>query len=390
MSKRDFYEILGVSKSSSQDEIKKAYRKVAMQFHPDRNPGDKSAEEKFKEAAEAYEILSNPDKRAQYDRFGHQAFSAGRGGGSGYSGGSGMNMDDIFSQFGDIFGDESPFGSFFGGGGRSSGSGRTRGTRGSNLRVKIKLNFEEIAKGAQKTIKVKKYVGCNTCSGSGAKDKNSVQTCSTCGGSGQVRRVQNTFLGQMQTVTTCPTCNGEGSTVTHKCTACKGDGRVYGEETLAIDIPAGVREGMQLSLSGKGNAGERGGTAGDLIVLIEEEAHPQLHRDGLNVAFDLHISIPDAVFGTQVEVPTIDGRAKIKIPPGTQSGKIFRLKGKGFPNVNSYEKGDQLIQINVWTPQHVSASEKDMLEKLQHSENFKPKPDKNDKSFFDKVREMFS
>ena len=392
MSKRDFYEILGVTKSSSQDEIKKAYRKVAMQFHPDRNPGDKAAEEKFKEAAEAYEILSDADKRAQYDRFGHQATSAaGRGGG--YGGGAGMNMDDIFSQFGDIFGDESPFGSFFGGssGGRRSGAaGRARGTRGSNLRVKIKLNFEEIAKGAQKTIKVKKYVGCNTCGGSGAKDKNSVQTCSTCGGSGQVRRVQNTFLGQMQTVTTCPTCNGEGSTVTQKCTACKGDGRVYGEETMAIDIPAGVREGMQLSLSGKGNAGERGGAPGDLIVLIEEEAHAQLHRDGLNVAFDLHISIPDAVFGTQVEVPTIDGRAKIKIPPGTQSGKIFRLKGKGFPNVNSYEKGDQLIQINVWTPQHVSSSEKDMLEKLQHSENFKPKPDKNDKSFFDKVREMFS
>jgi molecular chaperone DnaJ len=391
MSKKDFYEILGVSKSSAPDEIKKAYRKVAMQYHPDRNPGDKAAEEKFKEAAEAYEILSDADKRAQYDRFGHQAFSPGRGGGGGYSGG-GMNMDDIFSQFGDIFGDDSPFGSFFGGnsGRRNQGGTRSRGTRGSNLRVKIKLNYEEIAKGAQKTIKVKKYVPCNTCGGGGAKDKNSVQSCGTCGGSGQVRRVQNTFLGQMQTVTTCPTCNGEGSTVTHKCTACKGDGRVYGEETVTIDIPAGVQEGMQLSLGGKGNAGERGGLAGDLIVLIEEEAHPQLHRDGLNVAFDLHISIPDAVFGIQIEVPTIDGRAKIKIPPGTQSGKIFRLKGKGFPNVNGYEKGDQLIQVNVWTPQHVSAAEKDMLEKLQQSENFKPKPDKNDKSFFDKVREMFS
>ncbi len=387
--KQDFYEILGVLKSSSQDEIKKAYRKVAMQHHPDRNPGDKAAEEKFKVAAEAYEVLSDTDKRAQYDRFGHQAFSPGRGGG-GYSGG-GMNMDDIFSQFGDIFGDDSPFGSFFGGGsGRRSSAGRSRGTRGSNLRVKIKLNYEEIAKGAKKTIKVKKYVLCNTCSGSGAKDKNSIQNCGTCGGSGQVRRVQNTFLGQMQTVTTCPTCNGEGSTVTHKCTACKGDGRVYGEETVSIDIPAGVQEGMQLSLSGKGNAGERGGSTGDLIVLIEEESHPQLHRDGLNVAFDLHISIPDAVFGTHVEVPTIDGRAKIKIPPGTQSGKIFRLKGKGFPNVNSYEKGDQLIQVNVWTPQHVSSEEKELLEILQLSENFKPKPEKNDKSFFDKVREMFS
>ncbi len=388
--KKDFYEILGVSKSSSADEIKKAYRKVAMQYHPDRNPGDKPAEEKFKEAAEAYEILSDADKRAQYDRFGHQAFSAGRGGGGGFSGG-GMNTEDIFSQFGDIFGDDNPFGSFFGGSGRrSSGGGKSRGTKGSNLRVKIKLTYEEIAKGASKTIKVKKYVGCTTCSGSGAKDKNSMQNCGTCGGSGQVRRVQNTFLGQMQTVTTCPTCNGEGSTITNKCTACKGEGRVYGEETVTIEIPAGVQEGMQLSVSGKGNAGERGGSNGDLIVLIEEEAHAQLHRDGLNVAYDLHISFSDAVFGIQVEVPTIDGRAKIKIPPGTQSGKIFRLKGKGFPNVNSYEKGDQLIQVNVWTPQHVSNEEKTMLEKMQHSPNFIPKPDKNDKSFFDKVREMFT
>lgn len=385
--KRDYYEILGVNKTASQEEIKKAYRKVAMQFHPDRNPGDKASEEKFKEAAEAYEVLNDADKKAQYDRFGHNAFGGGRSAG-GYSGG-GMNMDDIFSQFGDIFGDDA-FGSFFGQGGRRSAGSRGRGTRGSNLRVKIKLNFEEIAKGATKTIKVKKYIKCNTCDGSGAKDKGSVQTCTGCGGSGQVRRVQNTFLGQMQTVTTCPTCNGEGTTVTAKCGSCKGEGRVYGEETVTIDIPAGVQEGMQLSVGGKGNAGERGGNPGDLIVLIEEEAHPQLHRDGLNVAFDLHISFPDAVFGTQVEVPTIDGRAKIKIPPGTQSGKIFRLKGKGFPNVNSYEKGDQLIQVNVWTPQHVSSEEKDILEKLQSSANFEPKPEKNEKSFFDKVREMFS
>ena len=269
MSKRDYYEILGVAKSATTDEIKKSYRKVAMQFHPDRNPGDKAAEEKFKEAAEAYEILSDADKRAQYDRFGHSAFAQGRGGG-GFSGG-GMNMDDIFSQFGDIFGDESPFGSFFGGGGRrSQGGGRARGVKGSNLRIKIKLNFEEMAKGVSKTVKVKKYVTCNTCSGSGAKDKNSVQTCASCGGSGQVRRVQNTFLGQMQTVTTCPTCNGEGSTIANKCTSCKGEGRVYGEETVTVDIPAGVQEGMQLSLTGKGNAGERGGSNGDLIILIEE------------------------------------------------------------------------------------------------------------------------
>ena len=386
--KRDYYEVLGVSKTASQDEIKKAYRKVAMQHHPDRNPGDKASEERFKEAAEAYEILNDSDKKAQYDRFGHNAFGPGRGGGAG---GAGMNMDDIFSQFGDIFGDDA-FGSFFGGGGggRRGSGGRSHGTRGSNLRVKLKMNYEEIAKGANKTIKVKKYVKCATCQGSGAKDKNSVQTCTGCGGSGQVRRVQNTFLGQMQTVTTCPTCNGEGTTVTAKCPPCKGEGRVYGEETVTIDIPAGVQEGMQLSINGKGNAGERGGNPGDLIVLIEEEAHPHLHRDGLNVAFDLYISFPDAVFGTQVEVPTIDGRAKIKIPAGTQSGKIFRLKGKGFPHVNSYEKGDQLIQVNIWTPQHVSSDEKEELEKMQDSPNFEPKPEKNEKSFFDKVREMFS
>jgi molecular chaperone DnaJ len=386
MSKRDYYEVLGVAKGASADEIKKAYRKVAMQFHPDRNPGDKAAEDKFKEAAEAYEVLSDADKRGQYDRYGHAGLSGnGRGG---YSGGN-MNMDDIFSQFGDIFGDDL-FGSFFGGGRRGGGGGRARGVRGSNLRVKIKLNYEEIAKGVSKNIKVKKYVGCTTCSGSGAKDKNSVQACSTCGGSGQVRRVSNTFLGQMQTVTTCPTCNGEGSIVTAKCAVCKGEGRVYGEETVSIDIPAGVQEGMQLSVGGRGNAGERGGPPGDLIILIEEEQHPELHRDGLNVAFELHISFTDAVFGLQAEVPTIDGKAKIKIPPGTQSGKIFRLKGKGFPGVNSYERGDQLIHVNVWTPQHVTPEEKSMLEKMNESPNFQPKPDKNERNFFDKVREMFS
>lgn len=385
--KRDYYEILGVAKNASADEIKKSYRKVAMQFHPDRNPGDKAAEEKFKEAAEAYEILSDADKRSQYDRFGH----AGVGNGSRGFGGGNMNTEDIFSQFGDIFGDDI-FGSFFGGqgGGRGRGGQRARGTRGSNLRVKLKLNFEEIAKGVTKNIKVKKYVGCTTCSGSGAKDKGSIQTCSTCGGSGQVRKVTSTFLGQMQTVTTCPTCNGEGSTITAKCGSCKGEGRVYGEETVTIDIPAGVQEGMQLNVTGRGNAGERGGPAGDLIVLIEEEGHKELHRDGLNVAFDLHISIPEAIFGANVEVPTIDGRAKIKIPAGTQSGKIFRLKGKGFPAVNSYEKGDQLIQVNVWTPQNLNGEEKAMMEKLQSSENFKPNPDKSERSFFDKVREIFS
>ncbi|OQP67739.1 molecular chaperone DnaJ [Niastella populi] len=382
--KRDYYEILGVQKGASQDEIKKAYRKVAMQFHPDRNPGDKAAEEKFKEAAEAYEVLSDADKRAQYDRFGHAGV---QGNGRGFSGSG--NMEDIFSQFGDIFGDDI-FGSFFGGGGGRRGGQRMRGVRGSNLRIKIKLTYEEIAKGVTKQVKVKKHVPCTTCSGSGAKDKGSVQTCTTCGGSGQVRRVSNTFLGQMQTVTTCPSCNGEGTTITAKCGTCKGEGRMYGEETVTLDIPAGVQEGMQLSLGGRGNAGERGGPPGDLIVLIEEEQHKELHRDGLNVAYELHISFPDACFGTSVEVPTIDGRAKIKIPAGTQSGKIFRLKGKGFPGVNSYEKGDQLIYVNVWTPQNLSAEEKAQLEKMNGSPNFKPQPEKSDKSFFDKVREMFS
>ena len=382
--KRDYYEILEINKSCTEEEIKKAYRKTAMKYHPDRNPGDKTAEEKFKEAAEAYEVLSDSDKRAQYDRFGHSAFSGGRSGGFG-----GMNAEDIFSQFSDIFGDDA-FGGFFGGGGRKSSNSRSHGTRGSNLRVKLKMNFEDIAKGATKTIKVKKQVKCNSCHGSGAKDKNSVQTCSGCGGSGQVRRVQQTFLGAMQTVTTCPQCNGEGQKITSVCNTCKGDGRVYDEETIEIDIPAGVQEGMQLSLNSKGNAGIRGGANGDLIVLIEEEAHPTLHRDGLNVAFDLHIPFPDAVFGTNVEVPTIDGRAKIKIPAGTQSGKIFRLKGKGFPNINGYEKGDQLIQVNIWTPQNISSEEKDMLEKMRKSPNFEPKPEKNEKSFFEKVKEMFN
>ena len=381
--KRDYYEILGISKSASADEIKKAYRKVAMQYHPDRNAGDKAAEEKFKEAAEAYEVLSDADKKSQYDRFGHAGLKNNGRGGFGN-----MNTEDIFSQFGDVFGDDI-FGSFFGGGSRGGGR-RSHGARGSNLRVKIKLNFEEIANGATKTIKVKKYVSCNTCNGTGAKDKGGVQTCSTCGGSGQVRKVTNTFLGQMQTVTTCPGCNGEGTTITSKCTSCRGEGRVYGEETVNIDIPAGVQEGMQLSMSGKGNAGERGGSSGDLIILIEEENHQYLQRDGLNVVFDLHISFTDVVFGTQVEVPTIDGKAKIKIPAGTQSGKIFRLKGKGFPAINSYERGDQLIHVNVWTPKNLNKEQRQFFEKSLTDENFVPQPEKSDKSFFEKVKDMFS
>lgn len=384
MSKRDYYEVLGVTKSASADEIKKAYRKVAMKYHPDKNPGDASAEEKFKEAAEAYEVLSNAEKKARYDQFGH----AGMGGAaSGGFGGGGMRMEDIFSNFGDVFGDDI-FGSFFGGG--RQGGRQAGGARGSNLRVKIKLNFAEIATGAKKTIKVKKYVSCNPCGGSGAKDSSSIQTCGTCGGSGQVRKISNTFLGQMQTVTTCPTCNGSGSSITAKCTSCKGDGRVYGEETVSIDIPAGVMEGMQMSMSGKGNAGEKGGPAGDLLILIEEEKHPELTREGLNVQYMLNVSFPDAVLGTQAEVPTVDGMAKIKIPAGTQSGKIFRLKGKGFPEVNGYDKGDQLVVVKVWTPQQLSDDEKDLIEKLKDSKNFQPgEESKKEKSFFDRIKDMF-
>lgn len=390
MTKRDYYAVLGVAKTASADEIKKSYRKIALQHHPDRNPGDKEAEEKFKEAAEAYDVLSNPDKRAQYDRFGHAGMS-GAGGGGGY-GGHGMRMEDIFQNFGDIFGDDM-FSNFFGGGGRQGG-GRRQGTRGANLRVKLKMSYEEIANGANKKIKVKKHVPCNTCHGSGAKDKGSVQTCGSCGGSGQVRRVTNTFLGQMQTVTTCPTCNGEGMTITQKCTSCKGEGRVYGEETLSIDIPAGVQDGMQLSMTGRGNAGERGGPPGDLLILIEEEKHPHLKRHDLDVVYQLHVSFSDAVLGTQVEVPTIDGKAKIKIPAGTQSGRIFRLKGKGFPAFQSYEKGDELVEVNIWSPQHLTHEEKEMLEKLKHSPNFIPGPEaktmKEDKGFFDKIKDAFT
>ena len=381
--KKDFYEILGVSKSASADEIKKAYRKVAMQYHPDKNPGDKSAEEKFKAAAEAYEILSNPDKKQRYDQYGHAGVSGASGGGQGGFGG-GMRMEDIFENFGDVFGE-----GFFGGGGRSSGGRSRGGNRGSNLRVKVKLNFEEVLKGAHKTIKVKKYVRCETCAGVGAKDKSSVQNCGTCGGSGQVRRVQQTFLGQMQTVTTCPTCNGDGTQIQNKCTPCKGEGRVYGEDTISIDIPAGVQEGMQLSVNGKGNVGERNGQSGDLLVVIEEEKHAELMREGLNVLYELNLSFPDVVMGLEAEIPTITGKAKIKIPAGTQAGKILRLKGKGFPSINSYEKGDQLININVWTPQHLSSEEKKILDKLKDSPNFKPDITKTDKSFFDKIREAF-
>jgi molecular chaperone DnaJ len=381
MAKRDYYDILGVSRNASAEEVKKAYRKNAIKFHPDKNPGDKAAEENFKEAAEAYEVLSSPEKKQRYDQYGHAANASSPNGG-GYGGGN-MNMDDIFSQFGDIFGGGN---SFFGG---QSGRGGRRVARGSNLRIKVKLTLEEISNGAEKKIKVNKQIVCKTCDGSGAKDSSSFHTCNTCGGSGSVHRVTNTILGQMQTTATCPTCNGEGSQITSKCSSCHGDGIVRGEETITINIPAGVSEGMQLSMSGKGNAAPRGGVPGDLIILIEEIPHDSLKREGNNLIYDLHISLIDASLGANVEVPTIDGKAKIKIDAGTQGGKILRLKNKGVPEVNSYHKGDQLIYVNIWTPKVLSASERAILEKLQDSPNFKPQPGKNEKSFFDRMKEYF-
>ncbi|WP_321517070.1 molecular chaperone DnaJ [Marinifilum fragile] len=381
MSKRDYYEVLGVSKSASEAELKKAYRKKAIQFHPDKNPDNKEAEEKFKEAAEAYEVLSNPEKRQRYDQFGH----AGMGGAAGGGFGGGMNMEDIFSHFGDIFGGGSFFGGGFGGGGRSS----RRVNRGSNLRVKVKLTLKEIAEGVEKKIKVKKYVECNSCNGSGAKDGSSFSTCSTCNGSGQVTRIQNTILGQMQTSSTCPSCNGEGKMITNKCTSCAGEGIVRDEEIISINIPAGVAEGMQLSVSGKGNAARRGGINGDLLILIQEEEHPELVRDENDLLYNLFISIPDSILGTAVEIPTIENKVKVKIDGGTQPGKILRLRGKGLPDVNGYGRGDLLVKINVWVPNNVSKEEKKVLEKLQNSESFKPKPTSQEKSFFKKVRNFF-
>ena len=383
MAKRDYYEVLGVSKSADAAELKKAYRKLAVQFHPDRNPDDKTAEDKFKEAAEAYEVLSDPDKKAKYDRYGHAAVD----GQGGFSGG-GMTMDDIFSQFGDVFGD-SGFGSFFGGGGGGAASGRQRGQKGTNLRIKVSLTLEEIAHGVHKKIKVKKEVACNTCNGSGAKDSSSVKVCNTCGGNGVVRQVRNTFLGQMQTTVTCPTCNGSGKIISSFCGGCKGSGTSHGEETIDIDIPAGVEAGMQLSMRTRGNAGQKGGPAGDLIINIEEKEHEFLQRDGQNILFEQFLSFADASIGTQVEVPTLDGKVRIKIPPGTQSGKIFRLQDKGLPTVQGYGKGDQLIHVNVWTPKKLTQEERDLLEKMRTMPNFTPSPQKSDRTLYEKLRDYF-
>jgi molecular chaperone DnaJ len=383
MAKRDYYEILGVSKTADEAEIKKAYRKMAIKYHPDKNPDDPSAEEKFKEAAEAYEVLSNAEKRQRYDRFGHQGVGGAPGGG-GFSGGfgGGMSMDDIFEQFGDIFGGGGGgFRGGFGGGGR-------RVNKGSNLRVRIKLNLQEVANGVTKKLKVNKYVACDTCTGTGAKD-GSYTTCGTCRGSGQVTRITNTILGQMQTASTCPTCSGEGKIIEHKCTKCYGDGIVKGEEVVELNIPAGVAEGMQLSVRGKGNAAARGGVNGDLIVVVEEEEHPDLKRDGANLHHELHVNFADAALGTSLEVPTVDGKARIKLDPGTQGGKLLRLRGKGLPDLERGGKGDIIVHVNIWTPRNLSKQEKDVLEKLRDSDNFRPDPGKSERSFFDKMKDYF-
>jgi molecular chaperone DnaJ len=381
MGKRDYYEILEVPKNASKEEIKKAYRKQALKYHPDKNPGDTGAEEKFKEAAEAYEVLSNDDKRTRYDRFGH----AGLGGAPGGGFGGGMTIEDIFSSFGDIFGDA--FGGF-------GGFGSTRRTsrsirKGSNLRVKVRLNLKEIANGAEKKIKVNKYVSCSSCNGTGAEGGSSFSTCSTCNGSGQVTRVSNTFLGQMQTVTTCPTCGGEGKNISHKCTKCYGEGIVREEEVIPISIPAGVAEGMQMTVAGKGNAARRGGVNGDLLVMIQEESHPELIRDGNDLLYNLHISIPQASLGAAVEIPTVESKVKIKIEAGTQPGKILRLRNKGLPDVNGYKRGDLLVSINVWIPKNLSREERKLIEKFGESPNFMPHPDNSEINFFERMRGYF-
>jgi len=370
--KEDFYKILGVSKEASASEIKKAYRKKAIEFHPDKNPGNTEAEENFKKAAEAYEILSDADKKAKYDRFGHQAFEGGGGaGGFGGFGGGSMNMEDIFSQFGDIFGGH--FGGGFGGGGAR--------VKGSNLRIRVKLTLEEIANGVEKKIKVKrKKVAQGT----------TYKTCTTCHGQGQVTRIQNTILGRMQTSTPCNVCGGSGQIIDKKPSNADAHGMLLTEETVSIKIPAGVVEGMQLKVAGKGNDAPGNGISGDLLVAIEEKPHPTLQREGDNLHYDLYISFSDAALGTSKEIDTVSGKVRIKIESGVQSGKILRLRSKGVPSLNSYRTGDLLVHINVWTPKELTKEQKQFFEKMSNDDNFEPKPEKEDKSFFEKVKDMFS
>ncbi len=380
MSKRDYYEVLGVSKTATDEEIKKAYRKMALKYHPDKNPGDKEAEEKFKEAAEAYDVLSNADKRARYDQFGH---SMGGQQGFGGFGGGGFSMEDIFSQFGDIFG-----GRFSGQWGGATGGRGRRVNRGSDLRIKVKLTLEEISKGASKTLKIPTLVKCDHCEGTGAKDGKSFSTCSTCHGTGTVVHTQNTFLGPMQSTSTCPSCNGEGKIITEKCSHCNGEGVQRQETTVSFNIPAGVADGMILTVRGKGNAPRHGGVNGDLLVVIEEVAHPDLIRDGNDVIYNLMLDIPTAALGGSVEVPTITGKARVKIAPGTQPGKVLRLRGKGLPSTEGYGTGDELINIMVYIPENLNSEEKTIFERLKTSENIKPNENTKNR-IFSKLRHIF-
>ena len=382
--KRDYYEVLGVNKSATADEIKKAYRQLALKYHPDRNPDDKEAEEKFKEAAEAYSVLSDADKRARYDRYGFAGMNGGNANGGGFGGGFGdFDLNDILNS---VFGNGFNFGGFGGFGGGSRSGGRQRG---SSIRVQVKLKLQAIAKGAKKKIKVSKFVACEHCHGSGAEN-GATETCPTCHGRGQVVKTMNSIFGTMQTQSICPTCEGTGKVVKVKCKHCGGEGIVKGEETIDIDIPAGVSDDMQLSIRGKGNAGAHNGGNGDLLVVIEEEPSKEFERDGSNLIYNLFLTIPEAILGTQAEVPTVDGKVRVKIAPGTQSGKILRLRGKGLPNVNSYGSGDMLINVNVWIPKKVSKDEEKMLEQLAKSDNFKPNPTDEEKSFFSRIRDYFS
>ncbi len=385
MAKRDYYEVLGVEKSASADEIKKAYRKMAIKYHPDKNPGDKEAEEKFKEAAEAYDVLSNPDKKQRYDQFGH----AGMGGAaSGGFNAGGFSMEDIFSQFGDIFGGH--FGGGFGGFGGFGGGRSPRVQRGSDIRIRVKLSLKEIVHGVEKKVRINKMVQCSECHGKGAVSEADIKTCDTCHGSGVVTKVVQTMFGQMQSQGVCPTCNGEGKIIAKACKKCNGSGLVKDSEEISFKIPAGVAQGMQLTVQGKGNAAKSGGINGDLLVLIEEEPDKELQRDGNDLIYSLFIGVPDAILGTTAEVPSVDGKLRIKIEPGTQSGKMLRLRGKGIPDINGYGAGDLLVYVQVWIPKSTSAEERKMLEKMKESANFSPKPTSDDKNFFDRLKRMFS
>ena len=382
--KRDYYEVLGVDRNATPDELKKAYRKLALQYHPDRNPGDKEAEEKFKEAAEAYDVLSNPDKKARYDQFGHAGMEGAYGQG-------GMDMNDIFSNLGSIFGDLFGGGGFrtgfsgFGGGG---GAAR-RVLRGTNLRIKVKLTLEEIDRGCEKKIKVSKYVPCKTCGGSGAKD-GKTETCSHCHGSGVVTETKRTILGMMQTQSACPQCGGEGRIVKDKCHDCHGDGIVKSDEIITIKIPAGVQDGVQLAMQGMGNAAPRGGINGDLIILVEEQEHELFERQDANLYYNAFITYADAAMGATIEIPTLNGKVKIKVDAGTPSGRVVRLRGKGLPIMNGYGRGDLLVSLNVWVPKEFTREEKKMLEELQKHDNFQPHPTKQERGFFDRMKEMFN